>query len=418
MPELFSIEHETLRASADKIRGILSENHYTFDPSIFGENGGVPDGSIILRYSEFIDFDGTHIVEYNTLEPVIDLGFLPNNRGEIVPVLYVNDYLTFPDKVGYEDKLFYEGTVEINGETCDKWRKIEIDVNYGDDLDWDADEQIYYYTNVIILKSNEISPLEFPQKIDEVYEAGEQYVFDIANAELTGNEFPPAENADGLGEAIDNAIGQSYDKGYKSGYDKGNNLYYVTTLQSLFKSVTFPENFEMVAKLKSVTNIATSFMGAQNIKSITLISEDKNSLIDAASAFRECRQLETVDLTEFNRTFSSVGFFLFQSSSLKVILGDLDVSNCTVFPNSTFEAASLEEIRFVAGTINVTITFYRCSNLSKASITSIINGLSTTVSGQTLTLSKASVENAFGSTTSTEWTTLIGTRSNWSISLI
>lgn len=56
--------------------------------------------------------------------------------------------------------------------------------------------------------------------------------------------------------------------------------------------------------------------------------------------------------------------------------------------------------------------------LSKASITSIINALSTTTNGLTVTLSKTAVESAFGSTTSTEWTNLIGTRSNWTISLV
>lgn len=65
------------------------------------------------------------------------------------------------------------------------------------------------------------------------------------------------------------------------------------------------------------------------------------------------------------------------------------------------------------------------TKLSKASIESVINCLSTTTSGLSVTLSKAAVNKAFETSvganngaTSTEWTTLIGTRSNWTISLV
>lgn len=56
--------------------------------------------------------------------------------------------------------------------------------------------------------------------------------------------------------------------------------------------------------------------------------------------------------------------------------------------------------------------------LSKASITSIINALSTTTSGLTVTLSKTAVTSAFGSTTADEWLNLIATKNNWTISLV
>ena len=65
------------------------------------------------------------------------------------------------------------------------------------------------------------------------------------------------------------------------------------------------------------------------------------------------------------------------------------------------------------------------TKLSKASITSIINALSETTSGLTVTLSKTAVNNAFETSagaadgsTSEEWTTLEGTKTNWTISLV
>jgi hypothetical protein len=58
-----------------------------------------------------------------------------------------------------------------------------------------------------------------------------------------------------------------------------------------------------------------------------------------------------------------------------------------------------------------------CKELSKASIISIINALSTTTSGLTVTLSKTAVVNAFGSETSAEWVTLKNEKSNWTVAL-
>lgn len=65
-----------------------------------------------------------------------------------------------------------------------------------------------------------------------------------------------------------------------------------------------------------------------------------------------------------------------------------------------------------------------CPLLDKESITSLINILSTTTSGLSVTLSLTAVNKAFETSegandgsTSTEWTTLIGTKSNWTISL-
>ena len=61
------------------------------------------------------------------------------------------------------------------------------------------------------------------------------------------------------------------------------------------------------------------------------------------------------------------------------------------------------------------LNFQWSTSLSKASITSIINALSTTTEGLTVTLSKTAKEAAF---TADEWSALIATRTNWTISLV
>lgn len=84
-------------------------------------------------------------------------------------------------------------------------------------------------------------------------------------------------------------------------------------------------------------------------------------------------------------------------------------------PNAFNGCAALEELP-ISGTIKVgDLNLKDSPKLSKASITSIINALSTTKSGLTVTLSKTAVNNAF---TTDEWNALIGTRTNWTISLV
>ena len=73
----------------------------------------------------------------------------------------------------------------------------------------------------------------------------------------------------------------------------------------------------------------------------------------------------------------------------------------------------IEEVAF-EGIIGQDIDFQSCP-LNKASILSIVEHLSTTASGKTLTLKQTAVNNAF---TTQEWNTLIAPKSNWTISLV
>jgi hypothetical protein len=75
----------------------------------------------------------------------------------------------------------------------------------------------------------------------------------------------------------------------------------------------------------------------------------------------------------------------------------------------------LEEL-YCEGTLDITgLNLKDSTKLNKASIESIISVLSTTTTGLSITLSKTAVNNAF---TTDEWNALIGTRTNWTISLV
>ncbi|MBE6965534.1 MAG: hypothetical protein E7441_05815 [Ruminococcaceae bacterium] len=69
---------------------------------------------------------------------------------------------------------------------------------------------------------------------------------------------------------------------------------------------------------------------------------------------------------------------------------------------------------FQRGVINHSISF-EWLTLSKESITSIVNALSDSATGQTITFKKSAKEAAF---TDTEWTELIATKPNWTLALL
>lgn len=113
----------------------------------------------------------------------------------------------------------------------------------------------------------------------------------------------------------------------------------------------------------------------------------------------------------------------FRNNPRLVSIGGLRVDpDCTYNYCFTY-CTELEHVIFY-GTIGTALSFQYSSKLDKESITSIVSILSTSVSGKTLTLSKAAVNKAFETSegandgsTSDEWNTLVASKSNWTVSL-
>ena len=126
--------------------------------------------------------------------------------------------------------------------------------------------------------------------------------------------------------------------------------------------------------------------------------------------FKNCRGIKrmgTIDCSsckDLNR--------LFYGCAMETVDNLIVHENLTY--SNTFDYASIINIT-ISGTIGKNGFKLTCSTLSKASIESIINALSTTTEGLTITLSAEAVENAF---TDTEWTALENTKTNWNISLV
>lgn len=102
----------------------------------------------------------------------------------------------------------------------------------------------------------------------------------------------------------------------------------------------------------------------------------------------------------------------------------LITSEKTVFHNITFSGCTALVNLIISGVIACAFNVQYSTKLSRESIESIINALSTTTTGLTATFSKTAVNKAFATTTggsngstSAEWLALVATRSNWTIAL-
>lgn len=103
----------------------------------------------------------------------------------------------------------------------------------------------------------------------------------------------------------------------------------------------------------------------------------------------------------------------FNNSFLLNKIDKLIVNSETKFSSTFTGCTALKDITF-GGVIGQNIDFSSCTQLSKASITDIINHLSDDIAGKTLTLSKTAVNNAF---TADEWSALESSKQNWTITL-
>lgn len=134
-------------------------------------------------------------------------------------------------------------------------------------------------------------------------------------------------------------------------------------------------------------------------------------------AWSEVEDLGFIDTT----SASALNSLLSNSSTLKRVSlaikedGSQDFSGCFEYTRE------LEDFTIVSGVFGSNLNFQWAHYLSKASITNIINHLSDTTSGLSVTFSYNAVFNAFvdksTGTLGSEWRDLIATKTNWTINL-
>ena len=102
------------------------------------------------------------------------------------------------------------------------------------------------------------------------------------------------------------------------------------------------------------------------------------------------------------------------STANLITIDKLIVKDSNIFASNMFSGASSLANITIEGVVGDSISF-KDSPLTKASITSIINALSSTATGKTATFKKTAKEAAF---TDDEWAALIVQKTNWTISLV
>lgn len=148
------------------------------------------------------------------------------------------------------------------------------------------------------------------------------------------------------------------------------------------------------------------------------VSLDLSGVTTMTYLFRNCsgvKRVGTIDCSkckDLNR--------LFYQCKIQTIDNFIVHENLT-FSNTFDYASSLENLT-VSGTIGKNgLNLSSAKNLSKASIESIINALSTTTSGLTVTLSQAAIDRISNIGEENEsylwWWELTDTRQNWTITL-
>lgn len=185
---------------------------------------------------------------------------------------------------------------------------------------------------------------------------------------------------------------------------------------------TFNPKYNIVPTIAWYMFQNSNIMGdlVEKLENLGVTLDFSNNIYNATNTFINSKfsRLGILDFSKavkLNNTFSDANFL--------ETIDKLIVSATLKYETPFYGATALKNI-IVEGIIGQNgFDVSACTNLSKASIISIINALSTTTSGLTVTFSKTAVDNAFKDgdrigSESQEWETLAQTKSNWTISLI
>ena len=202
-----------------------------------------------------------------------------------------------------------------------------------------------------------------------------------------------------------------YDEGFEAGrqaeYDAfwnvaqnngdsaGVNYYYKFAYSGMWTDANFNPKYPLVC-----SNASTS--AQQMFRANTRITDTKVPIqvlgTSAASAFYGCTALVTIQ--------------------------KLIVHSGVDFTSTFFNCIALENIEF-EGTIGKGVDFSSATKFTRSSIESVMSALSTTTTDKSVTFVKSAVNKAFETSegandgsTSTEWTTLVNTKTNWTINLV
>ena len=212
---------------------------------------------------------------------------------------------------------------------------------------------------------------------------------------------------------------QDFDDVYQAGYDKGKSEgggdeILFTSHGSMYKQ-------NMVIDISAQDGFyAYAYRNAEEMETLS-IPNIKAAYTATSSVFEGCTKLKTACLPNIQRIGTR---YFYNCTSLEEVTLGTDENPMQYISKNAFENCSAL-IRFnYIGVITETISFVHSVKLNATSIETIVNSLSDSATGQTLTLSLTAVNKAFETSTnandgssSAEWTTLANSKSNWTITL-
>lgn len=210
--------------------------------------------------------------------------------------------------------------------------------------------------------------------------------------------------ADKLTTVAEN-VPKVYEAGKKAEYDRfwdtyqqnGERTAYTYAFYGWYDDVYNP-------KYPLIGNVNGAFINAEITNTLVDIKIVYTKTTNTSAIFQNCRQLKTIPYIEFSKYAN---------------LNNANFTNCFELENITVGADHDNGIYINSDNLDL----HWSEKLTKASITSIINALSTTSSGLSITLSKTAVNNAFGIDVDdpatwgegTEYYNLRHSKDNWSI---
>jgi hypothetical protein len=247
---------------------------------------------------------------------------------------------------------------------------------------------------------------------------------DIAelNTEITGLNENIAELEKEVGEAFEEGKAEGIEEGkeaeVKAFWDSANGSFNVDGKYHFAGSLWNDYTFNPTQSY-TFNNCQGTFQDCR-IKDLKGILERNNVTFNFSKAryfdyMAYSSTIESFPLIDTNgatRLYWTFAYMTGQNISMKLIIkddGSLDFSNA-------FSNTNIKELIIVSGVIGKNgLNLQWSISLNKASIESIINALSATTTGLTVTLSQTAIDNAF---TAEEWETLRNTKKNWTITLI
>lgn len=231
-------------------------------------------------------------------------------------------------------------------------------------------------------------------------------------------------------EAYNKGVADGKQAEYNSFWDSaelnpanGTVSYYYTFAGKLWNDTTFIPKYNIVGK----GNIEGTFMRSY-ITDLKAILQRENKTMDFSGnnyitgLFRQSN-ITHIPALKFTEALNFQ--HLFNGCANLHTIDELDIGEKATYIYQMFNGCSALENVIFKGTLQCNgLTLNNSTKLSKASIESLINCLSASTSGLSVTLSSASVKKAFETSsgandgnTSDEWKNLIATKSNWTITL-